>query len=580
MVSSSSLGSYVKIMRIGQGAFGDVWLAEDVISKRHVALKKLISKESREGFSKTAIREIVLLTNLKHRNIVDLYGVVFSRPQSSDDNGELVNQLPNGGALSNLYVNSVNRGSIWMVFEYLPYDLSGYMEGLKLEGKLIKVVDIKVIIRQLLESLEFCHMHNTIHRDIKCANLLISSDGVVKLADFGLARYYNVRYRTLTNRVVTLWYRSPELLLGAQSYDTPVDMWSVGCILGELILQQPLFCSETEVGVLKMIGETLGPPPSDVVQDLKKLPLWNDYENNPLLPILGSGTGNKYRQMIHRVEEKAGSQGLDLLLQLLQYSSSKRLKAKQALSHPWLQNGENNESLPDHLDMSVFTQKKQFHSLSARKLRDKLQGRLKVPSTSEVGGAVNAIIGKAYNVGTLREQLKDKHRNSIGIIQNIKEGINEQIDIKKRAVVTISQGNINTSTIKRSRSRERISPDPSRWKTRSSFEHRNLRRDRKDRVEHEWRNERDIDYDRNRHLEYSDRDDYYGRRDNCVYPYSRREVEYSRTRHYNRSPSPSGLRRRLSPSHRSSGNDYYYRRRESLHSYYDNRARDYNRRRD
>ncbi|KAH8584463.1 cdc2-related kinase [Cryptosporidium sp. chipmunk genotype I] len=570
MVLENYLSSYVKIMRIGQGAFGDVWLAEDLKRRRHVALKKLISKESRDGFSKTAIREIVLLTNLKHENIVELYGVVFSRPHN-DLNEYYINGNPTNAASSHIQSNAPNRGSIWMVFEYLPYDLSGYIEGLKLEGRVIKVLDIKVIIRQLLSSLEYCHLNNTIHRDIKCANLLISGDGIVKLADFGLARVFNTRNKILTNRVVTLWYRPPELLLGAQSYDTPVDMWSVGCILGELVLQQPLFCSETEAGVLKSIGDTLGSPPSDMLFELKKLPLWNDQDNNPLLQILGSGTGSKFKQFTSRVEEKVGQQGLDLLLQLLQYSPESRLTARQALEHPWLNSNNPNEVIPDRLDMSIFTQKKQFHSLNARKLRDKLQGRLKAPSSSEVGGALNAVIGKAYNVSNIKKSVEeDTKAKNTSLSAEIKE---QQKNNTTSINYTDSFSAVDEKKFKRSRSRESDdSLNGSRWKLRNSVERNYLKEhDKKCSSVHYDRKERERerdDYERRRY-EY-ERDDSYSRnrdRETAYYDY-----RYSSSSRYNRD-CPNGSRLNLSqhltphsPQHVYLPSNYsasHYRRRNS-----------------
>ncbi|TRY50845.1 putative Cdc2-related protein kinase [Cryptosporidium tyzzeri] len=579
MVLGNYLSSYVKIMRIGQGAFGDVWLAEDLKKKRHVALKKLISKESRDGFSKTAIREIVLLTNLKHENIVELYGVVFSRPHN-DLNEHNIHGNPINAVSSHLQSNAPNRGSIWMVFEYLPYDLSGYIEGLKLEGRVIKVIDIKVIIRQLLSSLEYCHLNNTIHRDIKCANLLISGDGVVKLADFGLARVFNTRNRMLTNRVVTLWYRPPELLLGAQFYDTPVDMWSVGCILGELVLQQPLFCSETEAGVLKSIGDTLGSPPSDMLFELKKLPLWNDHDNNPLLQILGSGTGSKFRQFTSRIEEKVGQQGLDLLLQLLQYSPESRLTARQALEHPWLNSNNPDEVIPDKLDMSIFTQKKQFHSLNARKLRDKLQGRLKAPSSSEAGGALNAVIGKAYNVGSIKKNIEEdiKAKNA---------SKNEEIKGQQNSD-TSSINNADSSSViderkfKRSRSRESDDNlNGSRRKLRNSSERKHSKEHDKrcassthDRKERERERERVREFERDeyerRRYEYSWDDSYSRSRDREPVYY---DYRYSSSSRYNRdypNGSRSSLSQHLSP-HSPQNNAYLpsnysenqYRRRNS-----------------
>lgn len=450
--SNNYLGSYVKIMRIGQGAFGEVWLAEDVSRRRRVAMKKLISNEGRDGFSKSAVREIILLSKLKHRNIVEFHGVVFSKPRK-DIKGHHIKDNQKRVAHTSSHPGS-NKGSIWMVFEYLPYDLTGYLECLKLEGRVIKIIDIKVIIRHLLTSLEYCHRNNIIHRDIKCANLLISGNGVVKLADFGLARTFNIHDKMFTNRVITLWYRPPELLLGGQCYNTPVDIWSVGCILGELILQHPLFCSDNEAGVLKSIGETLGAPSKGVLTKFKKLPLWNDKDCNPLLQIMSSAKESKLKQFTSRVEEKVGKQGLNLLMMLLQYSPEKRLTARQALRHPWLRSHRPNEIIPSRLDMSIFSKKKQFHSLNARKLREKHQGRLKAPSSSEVGGALNAVIGKPYKAGRIKNYIEEKRKAKAKELL-AKQESSEQ---KKEDTTSIKDpDNISTTddkTSKRPRSKE------------------------------------------------------------------------------------------------------------------------------
>ncbi|KAK6588149.1 cell division control 2 [Cryptosporidium xiaoi] len=500
-VNSRSLGSFVKVMRIGHGAFGDVWLAEDIIGNRRVALKKLISKETREGFSKSAIREIILLRKLNHRNIVRLYGVVFSKPRESSNENPTRNS--NNNKAPNPNNKSTDKGSIWMVFEYLPFDLTGYMESLRLENKTIRVIDIKVIIRQLLLSLEYCHSNNIIHRDIKCANLLISADGVLKLADFGLGRIYNNINKVYTNRVITLWYRPPELLLGAQVYDTAVDMWSVGCILGELILQQPLFCSETERGILKSIGDLFGPPPSDILSEYKKLPLWNDSEFNPLLKKLGSGKGSKYEQFVFRVKSKVGPQGLDLLLTLLQYSPMERLTASEALRHPWLNSISLHEKIPERLDMSILARRKQFHSLTARKLREKLQGRFKQPSF-ETGGAPNAKVGKAYFVERIKRKL------NIGT-KEISDLVNVNVENRKANIPVTANPNIGNELMRprRSRSRERLE-SPRGYKER----HRG-----RDPSEHRYNG----DYDMKRyHLTYEDE----RRRERERFEYDRRKRDH------------------------------------------------------
>ncbi|CAB0006532.1 unnamed protein product [Nesidiocoris tenuis] len=133
-----------------------------------------------------------------------------------------------------------DKGSFYLVFEYMDHDLMGLLESGMVE---FAEQHNASIMKQLLEGLNYCHKKNFLHRDIKCSNILMNNKGEVKLADFGLARLYNAedRQRPYTNKVITLWYRPPELLLGEERYGPSIDVWSCGCILGELFLKKPLF---------------------------------------------------------------------------------------------------------------------------------------------------------------------------------------------------------------------------------------------------------------------------------------------------------------------------------------------------
>ena len=175
-------------------------------------------ENEKEGFPLTAIREIMILKRLNHKNIINLLEIVTSKP--SDKNK--------------------NRGNVYLVFEYMEHDLSGLL-GRKFD---FSVPIIKVIMKQILLGVDYLHDNNIIHRDIKGANILLNNRGEVKLADFGLARIHNPNpniIKQYTNRVVTLWYRSPELLLGAVNYGPAIDMWSVGCVFSELLTGVPPF---------------------------------------------------------------------------------------------------------------------------------------------------------------------------------------------------------------------------------------------------------------------------------------------------------------------------------------------------
>lgn len=328
------LKNYVKIHQVGQGAYGDVWLAEDIVNKVPVALKKLKLNEDREGFPKSAIREIVLLNSLKHRNIVNLLGIAHS--QADNDSG---------------------KEHVWMVFEYLPFDLSGYIEALRdpteKRDKLTKPVmwlsigEVKSILKQLLRAVAFCHKNNILHRDLKTANLLMKQDGTIKLADFGLARICPTGKGMLTNRVVTLWYRPPELLLGSDNYDSGVDMWSIGCIMAELVCGSHIFAADKEIQILRLIVERLGHPSESELKYLKTLPLWNEPSANPLHSDRQTNiiTRKKDFEKTFKVNNELGEEGWDLLRKLFAWCPSKRISAQKALQHPWF----TTEPLPSSL---------------------------------------------------------------------------------------------------------------------------------------------------------------------------------------------------------------------------------------
>ncbi|EAN30875.1 Protein kinase domain protein [Theileria parva strain Muguga] len=412
------LKNFVKIHQVGQGAYGDVWLAEDIVNKKPVALKKLKLNEEREGFPKNAIREILLLNSLKHKNIVNLLGICYSKSYStsllsdglssskeelneddhkskfnpknpdksksayghtpsysrrgSHDKGrdfhrshrEARNKPSNADQNKNDEDKNKNknrdkdkkndRENVWMVFEYLPFDLSGYIEALRdpheKYDKLarpsvwLSIGEIKTIMRQLFRALNYCHKNNVLHRDLKTANLLMDQDGVIKLADFGLARFLPHGKGLLTNRVVTLWYRSPELLLGSESYDFSVDLWSAGCIMSELVSGSHIFAADKESLILKLICEYLGLPDEADLKYLRTLPLWNDKNSNPLHPErIGSIiTRQREFEKIFTKVNQLGKDGWDLLKTLFSWSPSTRITAKQALLHPWF----TNEPLP------------------------------------------------------------------------------------------------------------------------------------------------------------------------------------------------------------------------------------------
>jgi len=207
---------------------------------------------------------------------------------------------------------------LYLVFEFLDRDLKRYMDSVsKLEPILVKSY-----LYQILRGIAHCHSHRVLHRDLKPQNLLIDSTGNLKLADFGLARAFGLPVRSYTHEVVTLWYRAPEILLGAKLYSTPVDIWSVGCIFAELVTKNPLFPGDSEIDELFRIFRTLGTPTEVTWPGVSSLP-----EYKPQFPQFEA-------QSLHKLIN-LDPIGLDLLSQMLQYQPSKRISAKKALDHPF-----------------------------------------------------------------------------------------------------------------------------------------------------------------------------------------------------------------------------------------------------
>lgn len=213
---------------------------------------------------------------------------------------------------------------IYMVLEYAEHDLA----GLILANTPFTVPQIKRFMMDLLEGLNYCHSHGIVHRDLKASNLLIGADGVLKIADFGLARRLEPRAQRrcpLTNKVVTLWYRGPELLLGATDYGFAVDMWSVGCIMGELLVKAPLFPGKSELETLNLICKKCGTPTPENWPGVERLPHYNLVAGCPPCP-------RRLRDMYRELDAAA----LELLEGLLTLDPRKRVTAARALESDWL----------------------------------------------------------------------------------------------------------------------------------------------------------------------------------------------------------------------------------------------------
>ncbi|KAL6422127.1 hypothetical protein ACFW04_010877 [Cataglyphis niger] len=281
---------YIINGQIGEGAQGLVLKAHDVFRDKEVALKKILIKRTEDGLPVSIIREVKSLQQLEHPYVV-----------------VLLDAFPNGL-------------DFIMVFEYMP---TGLWEVLRDADISLTMGQIKTYMKMLLEGMAYVHGKHIIHRDLKPANLLISAEGILKIADFGLSRLmWQDSTKPYSHQVATRWYRAPELLYGARYYTSAIDVWSIGCIFGEMLNNSPLFPGETDIEQLAIVLKYLGSPTSESWPGLTSLP---DY-NKISFPY---HKGTTWENIIQDAQPEA----IDLIRQILIYNSSKRLTAEQALCH-------------------------------------------------------------------------------------------------------------------------------------------------------------------------------------------------------------------------------------------------------
>lgn len=362
LLASSSSGShqtynYPKIEPLGEGTYGEVYKSIGP-NKQLVALKCIKLDQLNEGVPCTAIREIAILKELKHPNVVRLVDLVHSMDQ------------------------------LTLVFEYCNYgDLKAYINNVAGDGKGLPPKQVKNFMRQMLKGIEYCHMQSVLHRDLKPQNILVnagstsatgtssspagssathmqqkqfiggsssshnghrmtnnppqnvpSTDKIeLKLGDFGLARSFGIPVRKLSHEVVTLWYRSIDILLGSQSYGYGVDIWSLGCIFAEMVTGKPLFTGKDEMSQLANIISKMGLPSATDWPDVKQLPnydiLINKIARKTSIPCHGRISKEQFSKDI--LHNKLDPAGVDLLYRMLEYDPNKRPSATECLKHPY-----------------------------------------------------------------------------------------------------------------------------------------------------------------------------------------------------------------------------------------------------
>lgn len=288
-----SVSEFEKLNRIGEGTYGIVYRARDKKSDKIVALKKVRMENEKDGLPISGLREINLLINLRHTNIVELTEVVVGN----------------------------HLDSIFLVMRYCEQDLASLLDNMPAP---FSEAQVKCLSLQMMHGLRYLHDNFVIHRDLKVSNLLLTDKGCLKIADFGLARNFGLPVKPMTPKVVTLWYRAPELLFGSKTHTTAIDMWAAGCIMGELLAHKPLMPGRAEIHEIQLIVDLLGSPNDNIWPGFSELPNMENYTLKK----------QPYNNLKHKFPWLTPA-GLRLLNFLFMYDPKKRATAEDCLENSY-----------------------------------------------------------------------------------------------------------------------------------------------------------------------------------------------------------------------------------------------------
>jgi len=283
--------NFEDVAPVGEGTYGAVFRAFCNVTKNVVAIKRVKMDHDDEGMPSTAIREVAVLKTADHPNVVKLLDVHCS-PQR-----------------------------LHLVFEFVDVNLKQYMKRFDMH---LEQAAVRRLQRQLMQGIDYCHARRIFHRDLKPQNILVDGEDTLKIADFGMARAFNLPLPKYTHEVVTTWYRAPEILFGCQEYSLGVDVWSAGCILAELATGAPLFHGDSEIDTIFQIFRKLGTPNQAQWPGLEQLP---DYK-----ATFPQWTRRPWTD-IRNTASQVGAPGMKLLDEMLRYDPVMRISAKRSLQH-------------------------------------------------------------------------------------------------------------------------------------------------------------------------------------------------------------------------------------------------------
>lgn len=291
------LRKYELVQKLGKGAYGIVWKAIDKKTRETCALKKIFDAFQNSTDAQRTFREIMFLQELtNHDNIVRLLNVLKAE----------------------------NDRDIYLTFEYMETDLHAVIRA-----NILEEIHKQYIMYQVFKALRYMHSGELLHRDMKPSNILLNSECLVKVCDFGLARSVSSQRGdnpVLTDYVATRWYRAPEILLGSTKYTKGVDMWSIGCIFGELLGGKPMFPGTSTLNQLDRIMEVTGRPTKEDLDSIR----------SPFADTILSNIPQSSKKSLADMYPQASATALDLLTRLLQFNPNKRITAAEALAHPYV----------------------------------------------------------------------------------------------------------------------------------------------------------------------------------------------------------------------------------------------------
>jgi mitogen-activated protein kinase 15 len=386
-IDAHILEKYEIQQKLGKGAYGIVWKVRDKQTEEIVALKKIFGAFQNATDAQRTFREIIFLQELTdHENIITLLDV-FKADNDKD---------------------------IYLVFEYMETDLHAVIRANILED-----IHKQFIIYQLLKAIKYMHTAQVIHRDMKPSNLLLNSECLVKVADFGLARSVDFkdkepgRHPVLTDYVATRWYRAPEILLGSTTYTKGVDMWSIGCILGELLGGKPMFPGTSTMNQLDRIIEVTGRPSKEDIDAIQSEFAGTMLESLP----------DTEPRSLQSLYPNASEDAIDLLQKLLMFNPDKRITAEEALAHAYVGQFHNPDEeiacekqihmpINDNKKLSVAAYREELYASVCKVAVEKKEVRAKKPKKKSTKKAAGEKKKKTKKEGATGEKRTKKKKTT------------------------------------------------------------------------------------------------------------------------------------------------------------------------